>query len=272
MIEADEGTAQGQEGLIEVRAPLVPDRQPSVPIEPRQGPFDHPAVAAQALAGVGPPPGDADLDPAPVQQASATRDVVGLVGMELGGPFPPLARRLGNQGHGIKQLLEDGAVVAVRLGQETGQGNAATVADQVPLRAWFAAIGGIRADRIAPLFAGTVALSRLARLQSIRPASPSRSSNVRCNRSQTPATCQSRKRRQQVTPEPQPISCGSISHGMPDRRTKRMPVKAARSGARGRPPLGLGGAGGSSGSTITHNSSGRRGLLIGTFYHGIIRF
>ncbi len=57
MIEADEGTAQGQEGLIEVRAPLVPDRQPPVPIEPRERSFDHPAVAAQALAGVDPLPG-----------------------------------------------------------------------------------------------------------------------------------------------------------------------------------------------------------------------
>ena len=51
-----------------------------------------------------------------------------------------------------------------------------------------------------------------------------------------------------------------------------MPVRAARSGTRGRPPLGLGGSGGSSGSTIAHKSSGRRGLLIGTFSHSVTRF
>ena len=36
-----------------------------------------------------------------------------------------------------------------------------------------------------------------------------------CRRSQTPASCQSRSRRQQVMPVPQPISWGSISQGMP---------------------------------------------------------
>jgi hypothetical protein len=38
---------------------------------------------------------------------------------------------------------------------------------------------------------------------------------------------------------PQPISWGSISQGMPLLRTKRMPVRAARSGTGGRPPFGL---------------------------------
>jgi hypothetical protein len=46
-------------------------------------------------------------------------------------------------------------------------------------------------------------------------------------------------RRQHVMPLPQPISWGSISQGMPLRRTKRMPVRAARSGTGGRPPFGL---------------------------------
>ncbi len=92
------------------------------------------------------------------------------------------------------------------------------------------------------------------------------------SRSQTPAACQSRRRRQQVTPEPQPISWGSISQGMPDFSTKMMPVSAARSGTRGRPPLGLGGSGGNRGSTIAHNSSGTSGFFIATFYHSIPRF
>jgi hypothetical protein len=54
-----------------------------------------------------------------------------------------------------------------------------------------------------------------------------------------PASCQSRNRRQQVMPEPQPSSCDSISHGMPLRSAKRIPVKQARSGKRGLPPFGL---------------------------------
>src|SRR5258708_11887958 len=38
----------------------------------------------------------------------------------------------------------------------------------------------------------------------------------------------------------QPTSWGSISQGMPDLRTKMIPVRAARSGIHGRPPFGLG--------------------------------
>ena len=42
------------------------------------------------------------------------------------------------------------------------------------------------------------------------------------------AACQSRGRRQQVMPEPQPSSFGSIRLGMPLRSTNRMPVRHAR--------------------------------------------
>ncbi len=42
---------------------------------------------------------------------------------------------------------------------------------------------------------------------------------------------------------------------MPERRTKMMPAKAARSSQRGRPPLGLGGSEGSSGAKAAQRSS-----------------
>lgn len=81
------------------------------------------------------------------------------------------------------------------------------------------------------------------------------------SRPQTPAACQSRSRRQQVTPDPQPISCGSSSHASPALRTKMIPVKQARSGTRGRPPFGFGGSGGSRGATSAQRSSVTNGLL-----------
>jgi hypothetical protein len=64
-----------------------------------------------------------------------------------------------------------------------------------------------------------------------------------------PAVAQSRSRRQQVIPLPQPISWGRYSQGMPVFSTNKIPVSAARSGTRGRPPFGLGGSGGSNGAT-----------------------
>ncbi len=103
-------------------------------------------------------------------------------------------------------------------------------------------VGGL-ADRLAnrsPFFAPldrTLIESTLARLQSIWCALSNRANRIWCKRSQTPAPCQSRNRRQQVMPLPQPISRGSISQGMPLLSTNRIPVKAARSSTGGRPRL-----------------------------------
>jgi hypothetical protein len=66
----------------------------------------------------------------------------------------------------------------------------------------------VGARLLAPPFAHTFETSSAARDQSIRSACPSSSSITRCSRSHTPASCQSRSRRQHVLPEPQPISCG----------------------------------------------------------------
>ena len=51
-----------------------------------------------------------------------------------------------------------------------------------------------------------------------------------------PASCQSRNLRQQLIPEPQFISCGSIRQGIPLRRTNKTPWRQARSDKRGLPP------------------------------------
>ena len=69
-------------------------------------------------------------------------------------------------------------------------------------------------------------------------------------------------------PLPQPNSWGSIPQGMPDFKTKTIPVKAARSAmVRGRPPFGLGGSGGKIGATISHSLSLISGVLMPPIYH-----
>src|SRR5215210_6857310 len=108
--------------------------------------------------------------------------------------------------------------------------------------------------------------SKEALSQSIRSASPRRSKKTLCRRSHTPASCHSRKRRQQATPEPQPISWGSISHGMPLFKTKMMPASAERSSTRGLPPLGLGGSSGNNGSMVFHSSSDTSSLAMSSPY------
>src|SRR6266436_4437636 len=73
---------------------------------------------------------------------------------------------------------------------------------------------------------------------------------------QMPDCCQSRRRLQQVMPEPQPSSFGSISQGMPLRRTNTMPLRHTRSAIRGRPPCGLGLGNGKRGSITSRKMSG----------------
>jgi hypothetical protein len=72
---------------------------------------------------------------------------------------------------------------------------------------------------LRPLFAGTLAESKLALDQSISPSLLSSSSSTQCNRRRTPALCRSLRRLQHVTPLPNPNPFGNIPHGMPLFRT-----------------------------------------------------
>ena len=107
-----------------------------------------------------------------------------------------------------------------------------------------------------PPFAGTSEAPTEAREQSMASASRRRFRSSCCSRRHTPAWCQSRSRRQHVIPEPQPNSCGNICHGMPLRRTKRIPLRHARSGTRGVPRFARCTGIGRNGSTRSHNASG----------------
>jgi hypothetical protein len=110
--------------------------------------------------------------------------------------------------------------------------------------------------------AGNEALSSEQRPKSTAFARPSRSSSARWSRSKTPAACQSRKRRQQVMPEPRPISLGKLAQGMPVRRTNTMPSSTLRSSRGGRPPFGRGGRSGSKGATSDYSVSETKGSAI----------
>src|SRR5215216_7954445 len=202
VVPADERATEGKERLVDVVAALVADRQAAVAVQPGQRALHDPAVAAQALLGLDPLPRDPNLDVPTAQCPAATGDVVGLVGMELGGTLAPPPGRLLDGRDGVDQVREDDRLVAVGPGQARGERDAGAVDHKVALRARFAAIRRVGASGGAPLLAGTLAASRLARDQSILSASPRRSSSARWSRSQTPSRCQSRRRRQHVTPEP----------------------------------------------------------------------
>ena len=245
---------------MDIGTTLVADDQASQTIEPGEGAFDHPAIATEPFGRFDTSSSNSRDNAAPSTRNAAASMVVGLVRMELRRTLPRTSPRLQDRWHFIQHRLERKRVVDVGRRQFDSERDPFAIHEDVVLGARFAAIGWVRSGRRTPLFAGTLALSNAARLQSIRSARPNSSSSTRCSRSQTPANCQSLNRRQQVMPLPHPISWGKSSQGIPVFRTNTMPFKAKRSGTRGRPPFSFGGSGGRRGSILCQSSSGTNSL------------
>ena len=244
---------------MNVEPAFVADGETAEPADPGEGTLNYPPVAAEFLAGFDAATGNSWLDLTLATSTAAAPMVVGFVGVQLVWPSSWTAALACDCRNSVQQLFEGCAVVDIGPGQEERKRDAPPIGDEMTLGAGSATIRRVRTCGTSPLFAAMDALSMQARLQSIRSASRSRRSNSRCRRSHTPAACQSRNRRQQVTPEPHPISMGSISQGMPVRSTNRMPVSAARAEIGGRPPFGRKGADGNKGSMICQSSSETRG-------------
>jgi hypothetical protein len=261
-VEADQATAESMQPLVDVIASFIPDDEAAHLVLPSEGAFHHPAEAPQLLGGLDARTRDAALDPSPPERPLVLARAVRLVCMQLLRSLPGSAHWAGDRRNPIDELLQKRGLIHIGSRDHLGERNAVLLRDHMARRALLASVRRVRSGLGPPLFAGTLAASMAALDQSILSASRSRVSNSTCSASHTPASLQSRKRRQQVMPLPQPISCGSISQGMPLFRTKMIPVKQARSGTRGRPPFGFGGSGGSSGSMISHNSSGTSGAAI----------
>jgi hypothetical protein len=188
--------------------------------------------------------------------------IVSAISKQMIGMSPGTSARIGNGRDGLDQGHGPLRVMHVSAGVFDNQRGTVAVGQHMALRAIFASVCGVRASLCPPKTARTEQLSMMAVDQSIPPALPSESRRSFHIFVQTPWLCQSRSRRQQVMPEPQPISSGKYSHGVPDFKTKRMPVRQARSETRGLPPFGLGGSTGSRGWIRSHNASGKSALAI----------
>lgn len=163
---------------------------------------------------------------------------------------------------GIHQRNRHFRIVHVGARMFDGQRNSVSVGDHMAFRAIFASIRGIGSSFYPPKTARTLQLSIADVVQSMTSAKPSSSSSTFQTFCQTPAACQSRRRRQHVIPEPHPISCGKYSQGVPVFNTNKIPVNALRSEMRGRPPFGLGGSGGNNGLIRSQSSLGNSGLAM----------
>ncbi len=253
---------------MNIEPPLVTYGQAAELVEPCEGALHHPTVPPQLLAALYPSSGYPRNDASLPHCLSVGLGVVSLVCMHLVRALSRSASSTFEWWDSIYHLFQHLGVRYVSSCCLYSQGYSASFDHKMPLRAWFSLIRRVRPCSLvslAPFFtplALTVCESTEALDQPISPPSLRLSSSSLCSFFQTPAFCQSLMRLQQVIPEPQPISWGSISHCKPDLSTNIIPVSAARSGMRGLPPLGLGRSGGKSGSIISHNSSAIRVFAI----------
>ena len=182
--------------------------------------------------------------------------MVGTIRKEIARPLfgsPSLASHGWN---GVNERDKLSYVVAVCAGYGEGKRNALPVGDDMMFGAEFAAVRRIRARLLPPKTARTLEESTTTRDQSSWSDLWSSASIVSYTRCHTPNSCHLAKRRQQVIPDPHPISCGRYSHGIPVRKTNRIPVSAPRLGTAGRPLLLGSLSGGKRGSMSVHSSSG----------------
>ena len=240
---------------MNISSALITDFQTTITVQPSQRSLNDPTMSTEPFTTLNSSPSDAWDDPTFSQDFAIMVAVVPFVSMEFLRTLSRSSALLTNGWDGIHHRFQHRCFVHIGSRVPYDEWDSSSFDHKMALRARFAAIRWVRAGRFAPPGAGTMPASRLARDQSSSSAPARVSNNFWCSRSQTPAVCQSRNRRQQVIPLPQPISAGSISQGMPVCNTNRIPANAARLERRGLPPFGFSGSGGSRGSMVCQSSS-----------------
>jgi len=257
IVLTDHRTRNRKKRFVYVGASFESDSQSSMLMQPRQRSFDDPAMSAQAAAIFSASFGQDGVDTFFSKCFSMGFRVVGSVALDGVGFATGSTGLSPNRRDRFEQRKQLGDVVGVRARQNRGQRNAVSLSNHMMFAARFALIRGVRAGFRPPKTARTDALSTTVRDQSIWSASRNLASKTSCSSSHIPADCQSRRYRQQVIPDPQPISWGNISQGMPLLSTNRIPVSTLRRSIGLRPGYrrrrGLGD--GRRGSISFHNSS-----------------
>lgn len=113
----------------------------------------------------------------------------------------------------------------VATGERDSQRGAVPVDDQVVLGAGAGPVDGRGADMVPPLRARTCDPSTEQSSRSSRSARRSSVSRAACSRGQTPASVQSRSRRQAITPQQPTVSVRTSRHATPVRSTYMTPAR-----------------------------------------------
>lgn len=263
----NDGTAQGEKGLVNVRPAFVANAQTPELMQPTQAALNHPAGFAQAAA-VRPAFASQTISDAHGAQPPMMRQAsISPVSLHRIGALAGTTCFAAHSGNRQEQGLQLPAVMHVGGGDLGAQRNALGIGAKMMFAARFAAVRRVGPRLKPPKTARTLLESTTARDQSIRWLTCKRHNNSRWSFSHTPALCQSRSRRQQVMPLPQPSSKGKSCQAMPLLSTKRIPVSAARSETGLRPGYFLRRVFfGSRGWITVHNESSRSGFAIPSFF------
>jgi hypothetical protein len=233
-------------------------------MEPRMSPLDYPSIFSEATAMLGSAPRKNGLDTTIAQFLPVYIGVVSAISVEDLRLFQSATANTADGWNRLNERQQLCDVIAIGSGQDDREWHPICVSSDMVLGARSPAIYGVWPSFWPAPIARTEDESTITRERSIWPAARNSASSSSCSRSHTPASCQSCKRRQQVTPEPQPISAGRSRQRSPVRSTYKMPLNAARSGTGLRPGYfsrrGFGC--GSKGSIRFHNSSSMIGLFI----------
>ena len=252
---------------MNIATPFITHTQSAGLMQPSKRTFYNPACLAQSASIFSSAFGQQRFDIHSSQcEPMRLRIVPSITLNDIGSFYRPtfFAGYFRNGLHQIKKLRD---IVAIRTGNDGGKRNSICIGNHMMLTAFFPPICWVWACFLPPKTARTDAESTTARDKSILSILRKWLSSAWCMLFHTPAFCQSRRRRQQVMPEPQPISCGRYSQPIPVFRTKSMPVNAARSETGLRPGYwnrrfrcGM------CGSMIFHNSSSSIGLAISNLH------
>lgn len=138
--------------------PVVSRAEATHRVEPREVPLHYPAVAAESLGRFDAAARDAMADAAHPTRGAALPVIIALVGVRF---VRPVARATTpgtvQRGNRIEQRLEEVRVMHVRRRQEDRERNPLGVDHKMALAPRSALIRRVRADKVAPLFAATVA-------------------------------------------------------------------------------------------------------------------
>ena len=140
---------------MDVGAALVPYEQSLELVQPGEGAFDDPAVAAEAGAVLGVAPRDLGCDPAPAELTAVARVVVAAIGAQPVGPAPWPADLAAHGRDPVDERDQLSDVVAVAAGELPGERDPGRVDQEVVFRAVSGSVNRARARLGAPFFACT---------------------------------------------------------------------------------------------------------------------